>query len=434
MTHVVVREHALLTTAAVAARHLDCCSVSDSAFAYLLKLSAGFKKTGAPLIQMESGVALRLDNYVGVIETPCGTLLEILPKHLEASNSEEGSRRLLIKMLGVVLDVPPRQAGETDIQLLRKPLTEWVMRQFVQTLDRVVKRGLRFDYVRVEEEQRFLRGQLDIARQSRQQPGRQHYFQIRHDVFSPDRAENRLLKLAVMNVRMRTRDASTWRLAGELEALMSDVRASADVAADFRAWRTDRLMAHYADVRKWCELVLGRHMPVAQAGKHRGLSMLFPMERLFEEYVARKLSSQLAAGVKMTCQVRTEHLCRHLDSWMFQLRPDLLLTDSGGQRWVLDTKWKLLDASEKGKKYGLGQEDFYQLHAYGHRYLGGSGELFLIYPLTPRFSSELSPFNYSDTLRLRVVPFDLEKDVLLIDQAPFLRSSSQEAVLAETNA
>jgi len=420
VNHVVVREHALLTTAATA-RELDCCSVPESAFDYLRRLSAGFRKAGAPLVQVQSGVALRLDNYVGVIETPCGTLLEILPKHLPGPGSEEASRRLLIKMLSVVLDVPSRDAGEADIQLLRRPLTEWVMRRFVMALDHLVKRGMRFDYVRVEEEQRYLRGQLDVSRQLRQPPERQHRVQIRYDVYSPDRAENRLLRLAVSRVRKRTLEAATWRMARELEALLADIPPSKEVAADFRAWRPDRLMAHYAEARTWCELVLGMHVPTAQAGTHRGISLLFPMEMLFEQYVARCVAKRLAANVRMTRHAATEHLCRHEDGWMFQLQPDILLTGSNGQRWVLDTKWKLLDAANKSKKYGLSQADLYQLHAYGHSYLKGSGELFLIYPLTPAFPRELPTFKYSDTLRLRVVPFDLENDELLVGQSPFLR-------------
>jgi 5-methylcytosine-specific restriction enzyme subunit McrC len=424
--HVVVREHALLTTAAVQ-RQLDCSEVSNTAFEYLTKLSSGFRRTGAPLVQMESGVALRLDNYVGVIETPCGTLLEILPKHLDGPNAEEESRALLAKMLRTVLDVPSREAGEADIQLLRQPLTEWVMRQFVQALDRLVKRGVRFDYLRVEEEQRYLRGQLDVSRQSRQHVGRQHWFQIRHDIYSPDRAENRLLKLAVSRVRSRTRNAQTWRIANELETLFADVPGSADVPGDFRRWRSDRLMAHYADVRKWCELVLGMHMPIAQIGPHRGISLLFPMERLFEEYVARRLSAQLAPGVRMIRHASSEYLCRHDGGRTFQLQPDFLLIRSDGHRWVLDAKWKLLDAADRAGKYGLSQADFYQLHAYGERYLDGTGELILVFPQTARFSQELPIFEYSDALRLRVVPFDLDRDVLATAEAAF-RSEHSNAV------
>ena len=429
MSHVVVREHALLTTAATV-RDLDAASVSATAFNYLRRLSASFRKSGAALVQVESGIALRLDNYVGIIETPCGTVIEVLPKHLPGAGSAQESRALLIKMLSVVLDVPAREAGEADIQLMRRPLTEWLMRRFVMALERLVKRGLRADYLRVDAEERFLRGQLAIPLQLRQPPGRQDRFRIRHDVYSFDRAENRLLKLAASRVRARTREAATWRSACELETLLADVPASRDVAADFGAWRGDRLMAHYADARRWCELVLGVHMPVAQAGAHRGMSLLFPMERLFEEYVARMLAKQLAPGVSMTRQASSQYLCRHDEGRIFQLRPDIVLSGPDGAIWVLDTKWKLLDASDRPGKYGLSQSDFYQLHAYGHSYLDGCGELFLVYPFTPKFPRELPAFHFSDRLRLRVMPFDLETDTLVVEDTSFLRRTQAVAAPA----
>lgn len=178
-------------------------------------------------------------------------------------------------------------------------------------------------------------------------------------------------------------------------------------------------MAHYRGVRPWCELVLGAHMPVAQHGYHRGMSLLFPMERLFENYVACRLRAQLSDNVLMTQHAATESLCRHMGERMFQLQPDILLTGNK-TRWVLDAKWKLLDARDRAGKYGLSQADLYQLHAYGERYLNGSGELFLVYPRTPRLQQELPHFDFSETLRLRVVPFDLESDRLMAC-LPFVR-------------
>jgi 5-methylcytosine-specific restriction enzyme subunit McrC len=430
VTHIVVREHALLTTAATA-RNLDAASVSATAFDYLRRLSASFRKSGAALVQVESGIALRLDNYVGIIETPCGTVIEVLPKHLPGAGAEQEARALLIRMLSVVLDVPAREAGEADIQLMRRPLTEWLMHRFVMALERLLKRGLRADYLRVDAEERFLRGQLTIPLQLRQPPGRQDRFRIRHDVYSFDRAENRLLKLAVARVRARTREAATWRTACELETLLVDVPASRDVAADFGAWSSDRLMAHYADTRRWCELVLGIHMPVAQSGAHRGMSLLFPMERLFEDYVARMLAKQLATGVSIRRQASSEYLCRHDKGQIFQLKPDIVLAGPESVRWVLDTKWKLIDASDRPGKYGLSQSDFYQLHAYGHSYLGGGGEMFLVYPLTHKFSRELPTFHFSDRLRLRVVPFDLDAGTLAGVDTSFIRATKSASAPQE---
>lgn len=409
---ITIREHARLTTEPVPAGSLDWAQVPASAFDWLCELSASFSRAGATLLQIEGQRALKWDSYVGVLETPCGTRLEILPKHVEHGDCVQKSRALLRKLIQAALSLTPRQVSVTGLALFDAPLSEWVMGQFLNELDLLLKRGVRFDYLRIEEEQRFLRGQLNVVAQMRQPPGRQHHFQIRHDVFLPDRAENRLLKLALEQVAKSTQRAANWRLANELRALLADVPASKQIDNDLRAWSHDRLMTHYQAVKPWCELILRRQMPLAVAGDWQGMSMLFPMEKLFERYVEGWLRQQLRGDATLKAQAASHYLCRHDNGRMFRLEPDLLVT-RGTQRWVLDTKWKRLDGTDRDNKYGLSQADFYQLFAYGQIYLQGCGQMMLIYPRWARFQSPLLPFDFGGGLSLHVLPFDLENDVLL---------------------
>ena len=196
-TAITVRDFARLTTAPVGEPTLDRAQVSASAFDWLCDLSANFRWAGAALVHAEDRRWLRLDNYVGVLETPCGTRLEILPKHVDEVDGAAKSRALRRRMISTAMDLPAREADEASLQRFDAPLSEWVMGRFLTALDHLVKRGVRSDYLRVETDERYLRGQLDIVRQMRQPPGRQHLFQIRHDVFVLDRAENRLLRRAL---------------------------------------------------------------------------------------------------------------------------------------------------------------------------------------------------------------------------------------------
>lgn len=431
---ITVREYARLTTEPVTSS-LDRAQIPSSAFEHLCRLSESVGRGGAALVQIEGRRWLKLDNYVGVLETPCGTCLEILPKHVEGGDCIKTSRALLRKLIASAIDLPAREVGTADLKQFDVPLSEWVMARFIQDLDRLIKRGVRFDYRRTEEQQRFMRGQLNVVAQMRQPPGRQHFFQIRHDVFVPDRAENRLLKSAVERVLASTRRADSWRLANELCLRLSDVPASRDIRADFRDWRADRNMAHYQAVKPWCSLVLGETMPLAVAGDTRGMSLLFPMERLFESYVTGWLRRRLEAGAKLKTQSRSMSLCEHKGTSMFQLRPDLLV-QQGDNTWVMDTKWKRIDAGAGAEKYGLSQADFYQMFAYGHTYLTGMGELALIYPHWGAFTAPLRPFTMphrpsalvsNETSRLWVFPFNLDDDaegLLTGEEAfvPFLKA------------
>lgn len=435
-TVITIREYARLTTAQIESS-LDLAQISSSAFDWLCELSASFSRGGATLLQVEGRRSLKWDSYVGVLETPCGTRLEILPKHHEQDDCLVKSRQLLRKLIQRALQLKPREASVASLELFEAPLSEWVMRQFLSELDYLVKRGIRFDYQRVEEEQRFLRGQLNVVAQMRQPPGRQHHFQIRHDVFLPDRAENRLLKLALEQVANTTQDAANWRLANELRSRLSEVPASRQVQADFRAWSMNRLMAHYQAVKPWCELILNQQMPLAVSGEWQGMSLLFPMEKLFECYVEGWLRQQLLPTAQLTSQASREYLCEHGNGRIFCLKPDLLI-DYSKQRWILDTKWKRVDARKPEKNYDLSQSDFYQLFAYGHKYRNGTGvpKLVLIYPFWSGLTQALPAFDYGQGMSLWALPFDLENDRLLnadVAGVP-LRNSGIDQVIVQVHA
>ncbi|WP_429064215.1 McrC family protein [Aeromonas veronii] len=421
---ITVREYACLTTLPVPSPTLAHAHIRSDDFDWLCQQSRRFQvthgvfaadgeddnspSTEALLVEVLDRRRLQLDNYVGVIELPSGQLIEILPKTVGDGDNIEQGRQLLRQMLECSLDLPARTMPEAALQRFDAPLSEWVMARFLAALQQLIKRGVRSDYLRIEGEERFLRGQLDVARQMRQQPGRAHHFALRYDLYLPDRAENRLLKLALEQVARVTQQSDSWRLAQELRHLLLEVPVSRDVAGDLRQWRDDRLMAHYRDVRPWCELILHRIMPLALHGEWRGISLLFPMERLFERYVEACLRRQLLPGAELSRQVASESLCTHQGKKMFQLQPDLLL-QHGNKRWVMDVKWKRLDSSDRDGKYGISQGDLYQLFAYGHKYLTeqDDGHLVLIYPSWSQLKVPLEPFCYDARLTLWVLPFDL---------------------------
>ena len=300
---ITVREFARLTTAQVESS-LDQATLTNSAFDWLCGEHARLRSSGADLIQLSDRRSLRLDNYVGVIESPCGTQIEVLPKTLDTAEDVPRARRQLRQMLARALDIPSRELTPADIDTFDGPLTEWVATRFLQGLDRLIKRGIRFEYQRVEEEQRFQRGRLDIVRQLRQPPDRRHLFQIQHDVFEPDRPENRLLRSALEMVRTFAQSPANWRLAHELASYLAPVPLSTSISQDFRCWRTGRLMAHYGPIKPWCSLILNEQTPLSMIGRWRGPSLLFPMEKLFERYVAGCLRNSLLPDAQLTCTAR----------------------------------------------------------------------------------------------------------------------------------
>jgi 5-methylcytosine-specific restriction enzyme subunit McrC len=410
---VTVREYAVLSAAPVPVS-LDSAQVSEATFSWLCRLHERFGAGGVKIAEFGGNRSLRLAQYVGVLHSPDGTLIEILPKHVDEENDLEATRRLAVRLISQALDVPARTTEPATLRLLRYPLSEWVIQQFLAAGEHVIKRGVRFEYQRVEEESPFIRGQIDLGKQLHQPPGQLHKTHIRHEIYTPDRPENRLLKSALTVARRLTRDPGNWRLSNELLQYMEPVPISPDQKRDFSLWRDEKLMAHYRRLRPWCELLLSNLNPTTQVGDWQGISLLFPMDRLYERFVTRALRQRLVPGAVLTAQARSETLCSHRDQRWFQLQPDLLI-QSGERRWILDTKWKQLDSAlvSAKDKYNLDEQDFYQLFAYGQRYLGGIGDLLLIFPRTKAFRRPLAPFLFSDQLTLWVVPFDLDAEQLV---------------------
>ncbi|WP_227695919.1 5-methylcytosine restriction system specificity protein McrC [Psychrobacter fulvigenes] len=61
----------------------------------------------------------------------------------------------------------------------------------------------------------------------------------------------------------------------------------------------------------------------------------------------------------------------------------------------------------------MSQSDIYQMFAYGHKYLSGSGDLILIYPKHEKLVLPMPYFRLDKSLRLWVIPFCIESDRLV---------------------
>jgi len=131
-------------------------------------------------------------------------------------------------------------------------------------------------------------------------------------------------------------------------------------------------MAHYRPVRARCELILYRQMQYSLVGDWQGISLLFPMEKLYERFVASCLRRHLLPDAVSRAPAASEFLCMHEGNRMFRLEPDLLV-EHEGRHWVSDTKLKRLDATDRANKSGLSQADLYQPFAYGMKHLGRDG-------------------------------------------------------------
>ena len=114
------------------------------------------------------------------------------------------------------------------------------------------------------------------------------------------------------------------------------------------------------------------------SGSDVAQALLFPMEQVFESYVATLIKRKLnSSQYTMKTQDRRYHLFNYPVN-QFSLRPDIVVADKmNGLTTIMDTKWKLLSLNQKN--YGISQADMYQMYAYYKKY--AANQVILIYPI-----------------------------------------------------
>ena len=370
------------------------------------------------ITQRSGHPAVQVTNYVGVIRTSNGYSIEVLPKtgKINDTELEKKSRERLLKMLTCLREFSHIQTPAAMLSKSHMPLLEVFIYVFLQEIRHIVKRGIRGAYNQKRDNLFFLRGKLLVSEHLKRNLIRKERFFTEYDEFSTDRPANRLLRAALKRAISMTSVGKHERLARELDFAFDDVRPSTHIPADFQKVQIDRDMGYYKSALAWARLILNQDSPLTGMGKHNAPSLLFPMERVFEAYVAKHLRKQLHTGCRLVTQAQDHYLVNHENKSWFYMKPDMLVINrEEGNILVLDAKWKLLNM-DANNKYGLSQPDFYQMYAYGHNYLEGKGDMALIYPKTDNFKEPLKVFEFSEKkLRLWVLPFCLDEKKLLLD-------------------
>ena len=165
----------------------------------------------------------------------------------------------------------------------------------------------------------------------------------------------------------------------------------------------------FARALAWCDIFLRGHSLANLPGTKRARAFLFPMEALFERYVAKSLRKAAPSDIRVVTQAKDIWLRSSAPIDSLVIRPDILLRreSDGAILAVMDTKWKLLGTSLQHS--GVSQADFYQLAAYQRHH--GAGEAVLVYPWHFELGelSDTPPLyaHETDSPRIRIAFFDV---------------------------
>ncbi|QDK80508.1 restriction endonuclease [Spirosoma sp. KCTC 42546] len=350
---------------------------------------------------------IQVRNYVGLLPLPNHTQLEILPKIGQIDNT----RPLLLTMLRHLRHSPFRTLPAAHTRAIQLPLWDVFISAFLDAVEPLVQQGIQHAYVSVDSNERFWKGKFQAVRQQRENAWHAERLAVTYDCLTADVAANRILKTAMVYVNGATNNPVSQRRIRQVLWALDEVPETNSLPDDLRLIRrSSRLFLRYESALRWADALLqGRGFGI-KTGHTPSLSLLFPMERVFEDYVAYGIRTYWPDTDSVRVQESSAHLVdEHVGAPKFKLRPDIVIRHKS-QTLVLDTKWKQIKGREAGANpvsgnYGIEQADMYQLYAYGKKY--AADDLFLIYPANESFRQPLPVFGYDATTRLHVVPFDL---------------------------
>ena len=351
----------------------------------------------APFLRIASGVGgkfIQARNYVGVLQTKSGLTIEILPK-IANKNDAERSKAVFIKMLRTLKNFPFKSSNLASLKTQNLPLLEIFISMFLCELEALVKKGIKSDYVALEENLNFLKGKLNINEQIKRNSIHKERFYVGYSEFLSDIKINRIIKTTLKFLYKKSNSSKNQQKIRELLFIFDEVLECEDYKNFFAKLVINRQVKHYEQTLLWCKIFLLNNSFTPHKGDDLALALLFDMNALFESYVGNFIKKSFPGTI-------LQHSEKHLveDPKSFKLRPDIFLKG----KFIADTKWKIVSSKDD-----ISQADLYQLYAYGKKH-PCDGKLHLIYPKIDDIIQKTMKFRYDDEMWLEILYFDLEKD------------------------
>jgi len=241
--------------------------------------------------------ALQPTRYAGIIMLKDGTQIELLPQIcIDREENVIAAKKLLLRMLEAINEIPVRTVDERYFKKEQLNLFEIFVRMFTDEVLNVVRNGLKQTYVSYQGNEMFVKGKTIYHIHARKNFAHKEKFFVEYDVFSTNRAENRLLKKTLEVLDKLSSNGLNKKKLRMLLTSLDEVESSRYVKNDFRQSVSDRSMSKYFNAMDWSRLFLLKNNAFFSGGKVK-YAMLFHMDKLFSACIASSLRKQLDRAV-----------------------------------------------------------------------------------------------------------------------------------------
>jgi 5-methylcytosine-specific restriction enzyme subunit McrC len=350
----------------------------------------------------------KFKHHVGILQTD-KYRVRILPKIWKDNCPGRDYARNLVKLLLYAFSGKVKTPPETEMsaEINDLDLFELLMRLYAITLEDQLSMGAYRMYNRSEEENRYLKGKLNLEKQLRKID--QSIFDISSFRFSGDNDLNRFFVYATDRFLQMTRDTLNSAILSSIKLRFDPEEVSNVIPKDNVNF--NRLNERFQVPYTYAKLVLDGLIPLP-GDDDKSLMMIFDMNVVFEEFFAtflRRNEKIIFKGIGSVKIIKPDSSrnfiykkTRDRGYLIRYTKPDVIIR-IGKLKFIFDTKYKILkkpeitededNRTDEIKK--ISANDLYQMFTYSEIY--DSKGIILVFPGSESKLSE--PYRFKENGR-----------------------------------
>lgn len=320
-------------------------SLSDGQFEKLCQFND--KNDNKYFTVIRNGV--KFGQYVGVIQI--GNLtIEILPKadkqtitKHEHDHETQRWQRVLLKMLAISGDIELETVSEASLRK-RFTLLDLYFEVYLQEVDALLRRGLAKKYRQNEANVKALKGRLNFSRDIQHNSIHRERFFTCHQTYDHEHLLNQILLKGLKILAALTSDSLLNDKVRKLMFFFPEIREISINKDSFSKIRLTRKTKEYTKALAIAKMLILNYSPDISKGDENMLALLFDMNRLWENYIYKKLKQRENNSLSVTRHERK-------DFWESKrICPDIIIRskEQGQDKMetcVIDAKWKVIEPS-----------------------------------------------------------------------------------------
>jgi 5-methylcytosine-specific restriction enzyme subunit McrC len=302
---------------------------------------------------------IRFKNFVGVIQIG-GLTIEILPK----TDSNKGDDNdftawhgALLNMLKICKHINVNSVSESNLKRKHHSLLDLYFEMYLNEVQNLLRIGLIKQYRRDASNVLALKGRLDFNKNIQQNLIHQERFYTEHQVYDYENLVNQILLKGLTILGDLTFSSQLKDRISRIRLNFPDIKEIQIQKHHFDKVKENRKTVSYERALQIAKMIILNYSPDIRSGRENMLTLLFDMNKLWEEYIYRILLRTKREDIAINFQ-------NNQNFWEGRtIRPDLVITKKEGnstETFIIDTKWKILDAINPKPS----DDDLKQMYAY----------------------------------------------------------------------